>query len=66
MSDEGFTDQLVGVVGAAAMFGVQRKTVRTWIRRGVAPEPMLHVDGEPFWSRVQLKVWAETTGRELA
>ena len=58
--------QPLGPAEVARAFGVRQKTVYVWRYRGNLPDPWWGtVSRVPLWSRDQVLVWAEETGREI-
>lgn len=55
--------ELVGTNEITALFGTERTTIFTWIRRGIFPPPIAVVSGMRLWYRPAVEEWGRRTGR---
>lgn len=56
-------EDLVGLAEIAELVGVGRNTVDQWRRRGILPDPLTTVSGNPVWARQDIEAWALESGR---
>ena len=56
-------EDLIGLAEIAERLGVGRNTVDQWRRRGILPDPLTTVSGNPVWAWPDIEAWALETGR---
>ena len=56
-------EDLVGLEEIAVLLKVPRSTVDQWRWRGVLPDPLKVISGNPIWYRQDIEAWAIETGR---
>jgi len=48
----------------AKELGVTMRTISTWRKNGVLPEPLVDSKNRPFWSLIQIENWQRGKLRE--